>query len=159
MRRKVRAARVRVLAVRAAHARVVRGVAVLVVAGKVSRRVKARGSASTRTVTRATHRVSPPITPTRVSARTVRHVLLAVQAVAVRVRAGIAARHLPIVALAVPVAVHAVPVAQVAHRAARAAAIVAPPVAVIAVAELRLVYKKTALRRAVFCGAECRLQI
>ncbi|KFA34871.1 hypothetical protein, partial [Xanthomonas vasicola] len=68
-----------------------------------------------------------------------RPLLLAAQAAAVRVRVVTAVRHLPTVAPVVRVVAHA---AQVAHRAVRAvarraAAIVVPPVAVIAVAELR----------------------
>ena len=136
MRRKVQVARVRVLAVLAAHAQAVQDVVMLVVAGEVSRRVKARGSASTRMVTQATHQASPPITPTQVSARTVWPVLPVVQAVRAQVREVIVTRRLPI---AVPVAAHA---AQVVVR--RAVAIVAPPVAVIVVAELRYAQRKTA---------------
>lgn len=143
MRRKVQAARVPVLAV---HARVAQGIVVLVVAGAVSRRVKARDSASTRMVTLATRQASPPITPTQVSARTVRPVLPVVQAVGVRVRAVFVTRRLSIAA---PVAAHAVQVARHAGQVLvrQVVAIVAPPVAVIAVAELRYAQsaKKTAL--------------
>lgn len=139
----------RALAVQAAPARVVRDAALA--ADRVSRR--ARGNASTRMATRATHRASPPITPTRASARTVPHALLVARAVGDRVRVVIAAPRLPTVAPAVPVAALA---ARVAHRAApaavrRAAAIVVLPAAVIAVVERQPIRAiKTALQRAVF---------
>ncbi|SOO30699.1 hypothetical protein XAP6164_4670007 [Xanthomonas phaseoli pv. phaseoli] len=153
MRRKGRAARVPALAVQAAPARVVQDAALA--ADRVSRRV--RGSASIRMATRATHRASPPITPTRVSARTVRHALLVARAVGVRVRVVIAAPRRPTVAPAVPVVAGAVRAAQAAHRAApaavrRAAAIVVLPAAVIAVVDRQPIHAiKTAPKRAVFC--------
>lgn len=142
MRRKDQAARVRVLAVQVAPARVVRDAALA--ADRGNRKVKARGSASTRMATRATHRASLPITPTRVSIRTVRHALLAARAVGGRDRVAIVARHPPTAVLAVQVAAPAVPAAQVAHRVARAAvrraaAIVALPAAAIAVVERQLI--------------------